>query len=679
MTDWSISTTPSFLNELLKLPRDVSKRVTRKISVIQQDPHSARGDAVRLQGNREVSRIHIDDDHRLFYTFGNAWIKLLSVCNRRDCYKKNIPDTSIPSTPPITSDEDDYWNNIQISNLPFEESSQDDFITSKQQLKDWNIPEKYWSSILSIKNEDDILNLQIPEEYICSLIDCLSPRELEEIETQKEFLLTKPEEDLNSYIDGKIGIENFLLKLSPEQERVKNLQNDNAILVQGGPGTGKSIVAIYRVKKLVDDHIPKILFTTYTESLARYSSQLLKSLLGKPPEECGVEVTTVDQLMIKYYQTQYDTPYFPQDEGLIFLQSARQRLSDGEKRSIRNLEIQFLLEEIKVTIEACGIDTLEKYLQENEYIKKFPLSKEQYKTIWKLYGEWKQIGKDSGFISKGLMQQKALEIVQQYSEKPYNAIIVDETQDISPVALGFLAQLVVSKSGLYLTADTSQSLYQNGFSWNYIQHIIKFQGSVETLSKSYRTTSEITRACAKIFHNYPNANHLETTISSGIRGDKPTILFTDDLSIRVNKIKAFFLESSKSYKLSRYAGAILTPDPDLGRITAHHLTQQGIHALFMENKEIDTTKNCIKVISIRASKGLEFPFVVVIGLDNDKLPNIINVPIQEREKVIIKELKLFYVGCSRAMRSLLVCASKESPSEFVSSISQNSNWKVERI
>ena len=81
----------------------------------------------------------------------------------------------------------------------------------------------------------------------------------------------------------------FLLRLSPEQERFVSwaIRATGPTQVKGGPGTGKSTVALYRVRSLIEklrkmgQPAPSILFTTYTNALKKFSEQLLEQLLGE--------------------------------------------------------------------------------------------------------------------------------------------------------------------------------------------------------------------------------------------------------------------------------------------------------------------------------------------------------------------------------------------------------------
>ena len=132
------------------------------------------------------------------------------------------------------------------------------------------------------------------------LLDYIFPPSLAQVMQQPVFLV----EDLDDLIRYKEGeLIGFLLKLSPEQERFVSwaLKATGPTQVKGGPGTGKSTVALYRVRSLIEKlrsqgvSEPRILFTTYTNALVHFSEQLLQQLLGE--DACYVEVQTADKKM----------------------------------------------------------------------------------------------------------------------------------------------------------------------------------------------------------------------------------------------------------------------------------------------------------------------------------------------------------------------------------------------
>lgn len=86
----------------------------------------------------------------------------------------------------------------------------------------------------------------------------------------------------------------------------------------------------------------------------------------------------------------------------------------------------------------------------------------------------------------------------------------------------------------------------------------------------------------------------------------------------------------------------------------------------MSGKAIDLKTPCVKVLTLHAAKGLEFPFVVVLRLEQGNLPyDTTHLPTEEVATALDQQRRLFYVGCSRAMRALLVCGSATAPSPFL--------------
>ena len=67
MTTWTASPTTTFLNELLNLPKNISKQVPKKVEILERDPYSANGDSKKLKGYTNLYRVRIGD-YRLFYT-----------------------------------------------------------------------------------------------------------------------------------------------------------------------------------------------------------------------------------------------------------------------------------------------------------------------------------------------------------------------------------------------------------------------------------------------------------------------------------------------------------------------------------------------------------------------------------------------------------------------------------
>ena len=59
MTTWIATFSSTFLNELLGLPKEVSKIVLKKIEIIKENPYSPQLNTEKLKGSQNQYRIYI--------------------------------------------------------------------------------------------------------------------------------------------------------------------------------------------------------------------------------------------------------------------------------------------------------------------------------------------------------------------------------------------------------------------------------------------------------------------------------------------------------------------------------------------------------------------------------------------------------------------------------------------
>lgn len=688
---WTLSFAPTFLNELLGLPQQVSKLVTQKVKVLEQDPISARGDAKKLGGYKNnVYRVRIGD-YRLFYSFGQGWVKLLSVRKRDEhTYGDDDIDVVSPSLPPDLAVLDPQPTVIHEPRAVYQftpavsDSDRVDTVTpplsnplpfdlTTEMLGQWQIPQEYWAGLTAARDEDALLALPLPNQVLDRVLDNLFPRSIAEIERQPEYVLAQPE-DLDRYVEGELSA--FLLKLDPTQQEILAFGGTGPTLVKGGPGTGKSVLALYRAQRLLDAGHAPLLFTTYTNALVSYSEQLLGHLLGAPPKERGAEVSTVNSLIFKYYVRTHGQPNIATEAQLIerveaalaetSLPSMNVFDENVRREMLRRLGSSYLLDEFLQVIEAWGIDSREAYLAFERRGRQLPLRSTIREALWAVYEAWSARLERDHLTSWERMRRASLEIVRGLPEKPYRALVIDEAQDLSPVALRFLLALVESPAQIYLTADASQSLYQRGFSWKQIHADFNVRGRTLLLKRNYRNTAEIAAACAAIMQGSgAGDDECVDQQPSPFSGSAPTLLLNDDTENDAAAIQAFFASSARQYRLPIHAGAVLCQSQHIGHRVAARLSRLGLPAEFMAGKTIDLKKPCVKVMTLHSAKGLEFPFVAVLRLEQGVLPyDTSHLPQEEVAAALDQQRRLFYVGCSRAMRALLVCGSASSPSPF---------------
>jgi superfamily I DNA/RNA helicase len=85
----------------------------------------------------------------------------------------------------------------------------------------------------------------------------------------------------------------------------------------------------------------------------------------------------------------------------------------------------------------------------------------------------------------------------------------------------------------------------------------------------------------------------------------------------------------------------------------------------MLSKDLDVDAPGVKVLPLRAAKGLEFPIVAVAGLWPPYPFFPTNASHGEREERSRLERRTLYVGMTRAMRALLVIVPESSASTIL--------------
>ena len=195
---------------------------------------------------------------------------------------------------------------------------------SPEQLLELGVAEPLLPLIAKITTEDELLGLTeyapaLTAEVLLALHDGLSPEEvLEQVTapvradepvdvadyetalTRPATLVTTDDAALQAVLAGDFA--RWQVFLHPLQRKIVERSYNGPARVSGGPGTGKTIVALHRVKHLVDRLPPgdgkDVLFTTFNKSLAADLRSRLLELAGREILE-RVDVVNIDSLASK--------------------------------------------------------------------------------------------------------------------------------------------------------------------------------------------------------------------------------------------------------------------------------------------------------------------------------------------------------------------------------------------
>ena len=673
-SEWVPTFKPSFLIQLLALPAKEMHQVVGKLTLLLEDPMPDGKVKKQLTHvNRDLYRLR-SGYYRIFYTISDPYISLLKLDRRDDdTYDDDLeaeflggfdPDfEDITDAVPARLDQFMNLQEPETNCLPLPRSVTDELLSNLL------VPEEYRSHLLAMQTEDDLVGcLSVPQEYIAQIMEYMYPKPLAQVLQQPDYLLDDLD-DLLRYKEGELL--GFLLRLSPEQERFVSwaIRATGPTQVKGGPGTGKSTVALYRVRSLIEklrkmgQSEPCILFTTYTNALVNSSEQLLKQLLGEDVRY--VEVQTADKKMSDILKRAGVPKKTPNENGIIykiFQRAIKQTRFEGnvlqqqaQQQSLERLGVDYLLEEINQVIVARQVESLQDYMHARRPGRKVRLSDMQKRGIWQVYETFQRQLKGAGVETWEQARARAETLVSKdYEFQSYDAVVIDEAQDLDPSMMRLLIKLCKDPSRLFITADANQSIYGSGFNWSDVHESLKFQGRTSVLRANYRSTREIGEAAQSyLATGILDAEPVERMYMNN--GPLPVVRPVHNGIEETHLLARFLRGAARVLRLGIGSCAVLCPTKEAGKTIAADLTKSGVEATFMEGRDLDLSQKGVKVLTLNSAKGLEFPIVALAGFSGSRYDYFsLAVFDEEQDEDTARSRRIIFVGMTRAMRALLV-------------------------
>lgn len=662
-------------------------QILEKIEILRDDPkphgslkkklHGYKGDIYRLRSG----------DYRIIYTYGDGWVALLGVDARKDVYRGSklvaeeteVDVSAIANLEELLTPRPSPTPAPPIS-TPIESPDVLPVELTEELLDRLLIPKVCFPALLTCRSFEDLFETDVPATVRDRLFDCITEPNFDRVLSQPSFV-TGNTDDLLRFKQGDLL--GFLLKLNTEQEKYVTwaINATGATLLKGSPGTGKSTVALYRTREILrqlqasGDRSPRILFTTYTNALVSFSEQLLHQLLGE--EAKFVTVKTADALIRSIVRGTTGEPQLAQTGDLLKLmrQAIPKAIAhlDGnvlqqqaQRVILQRLQPEYLLEELTEIIEARGIETLENYQATPRNGRNIPLNKIQRQAIWSLKQEFDRLLAEQNLETWAGLRLRALKLLQTLPNPPlYDAVIVDEAQDLSPIALRFLVQLCREPNRLFITADANQSIYGGSFRWSDVHDSLKFVGRTGILKINHRTTQEISEAAytylqdGSLDEDQIDRHYIHT-------GPPPAVRAVVDRASEGELLAQFCRTAAREFRFGIGACAILTPSEKAGKNIAGQLNYLGIEAQFMTSKDLDLNGKGVKVLPLKAAKGLEFPIVAIAGFLDSPFPVLPKGIVPEAAaEVLRRDRRTLYVAMTRAMRALLILVPADRPSALL--------------
>lgn len=540
------------------------------------------------------------------------------------------------------------------------------------------VPEDWLPTVRRISNEDELLIVatKLPEEVAERLLalavgEFVTPPKptppatiAQNVDTLRRFFIVQSDADLADVLNQPL--EAWIRFLHPSQRAMVEQSFSGPAKVTGSAGTGKTVVALHRARSLARKG-KHVLLTSFVRHLCRNLERNLR-VLCRPEELARIQVSTVHQQAFLIARTARPGIRAVGDDEV------KRLLAKSQERSRVDAELSFLRSEWAHVVDAQGLTSWEEYRDADRRGRGRALTVREREKLWQVFGG---VCTDLDLANRttwaGLCRMAAEQIEKGRVPSPFDAVVVDEVQDLQPSAVRLLAELGgKGRDGLLLVGDAGQRIYPGGFSLRSLG--IDVRGRSRVLRINYRTTEEIQRLADRLLgpvgDDLDDGTESRRTTVSLLRGPEPVLAgFATEAEERANLVATAqrLIESG----LAASEIAVFARTRKLAEALVEVLRSAGIAAQFLgeeDQEPAEVAEPGVTVGTMHGAKGLEFKSVIVAACDDRRLPNAFMLQEiadpAERDAAIAQERRLLYVSLTRARDEAYITWSG-TPSPFV--------------
>ena len=561
---------------------------------------------------------------------------------------------------------------VQPEAPPLFDKHQDGYLLSL------GLPETWLPTLRRVKNADHLLAIceKVPEDVAERLFalaagDFVTPPKpisssqptTDAADTRRRFFIAEDAAGLRAALEAPL--DRWIAFLHPSQKELVERKFSGPSKVSGAAGTGKTVVAMHRARYLANQG-HNVLLTSFATTLCENIKGNLAKLCSKEELE-QITVLTVHKVALSIAR-QAEPKLRPANDSEV-----KEHLKTFQVRFAPAYSSHFIFAEWENVVRAQGISTWPEYRRARRTGRGSGLGVKDRKVLWNVFDA--TLGALAARKQRdwpGLCRYATELIDRDKVQSPYDAIIVDEVQDLKVPELLFLQALCgEAPENFMVCGDSGQRIYPGGFSLSALG--IEVRGRSSALRINYRTTEQIRRAAERLLgapaDDMDGGTESRQGTRSLLRGPEPQLkgfsTFEEEIRAGVGIIEGWISEGLGAGEIGVFARTGQLRDR-LGDALSDatvawcRLSDQG-----------PSSSNAVQLGTMHRAKGLEFKAVLVTGCGDKEIPNPAALAHKEdpsdREAALGLEQRLLYVAMTRARDELAITWSRQ-PSRFLAAL-----------
>lgn len=340
------------------------------------------------------------------------------------------------------------------------------------------------------------------------------------------------------------------MKFNNDQEEVINFGKGN-LLVEAGPGSGKTTVIVERIKHLINEcnvNPESLLVITFTRKAVDNLKNKLKEKYVPKEIINKMQISTIHSFCLQFLKDKNHSINLLDDDTeekkALFVDKFSRQLGFTNEKMLFTYQVPGVINKFgEYTCFNVDYEGLAKYLEENnapskEYIdfinsfdffpKKFIKDKdreidkdknrdnsEQYSKQWykarhiqaaKAYPKYLKLLDEFGYVDYDTLQLKTLDELKNNPETQYSCILIDEFQDTDPLQFEIFKILMGNCNYFTAVGDVDQHIYAFRSSYtDYFKVLMddeNYETALVSLNTNYRSTGNIVKLTEEFIDGY---------------------------------------------------------------------------------------------------------------------------------------------------------------------------------